>query len=86
MDNYFEEFKEKMRNRMRIPNFFVDKYYDEVCFTIDTSFIYAQVVFPRIAWLRPMPYEVNVDEIIVVVIALLAKEIYAGAEKFGTYE
>ena len=35
MDNYFEEFKIKMRNRMKIPKFVVDDYYDEMCFVVD---------------------------------------------------
>ena len=72
MDNYFDEFKIKMKNRMRNPKLVVDKYYDEICFIMDTDFVYAQVVIPRVVWLRPMPYEVNVDDILTTMTGLLA--------------
>ena len=40
MDNYYEYFKAKMKNRMRIPKFVVDKDYDEICFKLDIDFVY----------------------------------------------
>ena len=43
-------------------------------------------MLPRYAWLRTMPYEVNVDEVTVAVTSLLFKDIDANAEKFNTYE
>ena len=46
--NYFEEFKNKMRNQMRIPKFVVDKYFDDICSMVDTYFVYAQDVLPRV--------------------------------------
>ena len=48
---------------MRIPKSIVDRYIDEMHFIVDTYFVYVQEVLPRIAWLRPMLYEVNVDEV-----------------------
>lgn len=56
---------------MRIPKSIVDRYFDEICFMVYTYFVYAWVVLPIIAWLRPMPYEVNVD---------------ANAKPFKTYD
>ena len=41
MDNYFEEFKNKMRNHMRIPKSIVDKYFDDICFMVVMDFVYS---------------------------------------------
>ena len=73
MDNYLEEFKIKMQNRMRIPKSVVNKYYDEVCFIRGTNFWYAHAILPRVAWLRPIPYEVNIDDVTTIVTTLLSK-------------
>ena len=73
MGNYFEEFKEKMRSRMIIPKYIIKKYYDKVYFIVDTNFVYAQEISLRISCLRPMPYEVNVDETTIEVTTVLAK-------------
>ena len=40
----------------------MEKYYDDVCFLVDTYWTYIQVVIPRLAWLRPWEYEINIDE------------------------
>lgn len=86
LDGYFDEFKGKMKNEMRIPMLVVDHYYDHIFFMVDTNFTYAWVVRPRIAWLRPMQYEVNVDEISVTTTTLLAEEIDNNAKTLNTYE
>ena len=62
MDNYFEEFKEKMNNRFHIPPKLVKNYKDEICFMVDCDKVYIQVVIPRMAWVKPLPYEINIDE------------------------
>ena len=54
MEIYFEEFKNKMKNRIRIPKSVVDNYFDDIYFMVDTYFIYTHAVLPRVAWLRPM--------------------------------
>ena len=58
---------------MRIPKSVVDRYYDEICFIVDTNFVYAWEVLPRLAWPRLMPYEVNVDDVTTIVTTLLEK-------------
>lgn len=86
MDKYFEEFKNKMRNQKRIHKSIVDKYFDDICFMVDTNFIYAQAILPRVVWLRPMLYEVNIDEVIVEMTTLLSQDINVNSEPFGTYD
>ena len=53
---------------------------------MDTYFLYAQVVLLRVEWLRPMPYEVNVDEVARKVIEILVEDIDYSVKKFGRYE
>ena len=62
MDNYFDSFKEKMNNRYQIPKKLVEDYKDDVCFMVDSDKVYIQEVRPRIAWVKPLRYEVNIDE------------------------
>ena len=45
MENYFEEFKIEMKNMMRIAKSVVDRYYDEICFIMETNFEYAHVLY-----------------------------------------
>ena len=62
MDNYFDAFKEKMNNIFWIPKNLVEDYKDDVCFMVDSDKVYIQVVRPRIALVKPLGYEVNIDE------------------------
>ena len=62
IDNYFEVFKEKMNNRFRIPKKLVEDYKNDVCFMVDSDKVYIQAVRPRVVWVKPLPYEVNIDE------------------------
>ena len=41
---------------------------------------------PRVRWLRPLGYEINIDEASATIIALLAEEIDKSAKPFGTYD
>lgn len=86
LDNYFNDFKYKMKNSMEIPKSVVDHYFDDRFFMVDTNYIYAQAVLPRVAWLRPMEYEVNVDKFTLAIIELLYKEIDKNVEPFKNYE
>lgn len=54
MDGYYEEFKGKMKNRLRIPQSVIDHYYEDICFMMEIDFTYVQVPLPRLAWIRPM--------------------------------
>ena len=62
MDNYFDTFKEKMNNNFRIPKNLVADYKDVVCFMVDSDKVYIQAFKPRIVWVKPLGYEVNIDE------------------------
>ena len=62
MDKYFNVFQEKMNNRFRIPMKLVEYYKNDVCFMVNCDKVYIQVVKPRIVWLKPLGYEVNIDE------------------------
>ena len=69
-----------------IPKSLVEKYYDDVCFLVDTKNTYVQEVTPRVPWLRPLPYEINIDEVIVVITTLLAKKVDSKVDPFNKYE
>ena len=62
MDNYFDPFKEKMNNRFRIPRKLVKDYKDDISSMVDSDKVYIQAVRPRISWVKPLGYEVNIDE------------------------
>ena len=83
MTAYFEDFKQSMKKRLRIPVSLVEKHYDDVCFLVDVDYTFVQATHPRVRWLRPLGYEINVDE---ASIALLAEEIDKDAKTFGNYE
>ena len=86
MDNYFEEFKEKMNNRFRIPQKLVQDYKDDICFMVDCDRVYIQVARPRTVWVKPLPYEVNIYKIKDTIEALINEPIDPNAPYFGTYE
>ena len=62
MENYFEDLKERMNNMFWIPPKLVEDYRGDVCFMVDCDKVYIQVVRPWVAWVKPLPYEVNIDE------------------------
>ncbi len=86
MDNYFEDFKERMNNRFRIPPKLVEDYKDDVCFMVDCDKVYIQAVRPRVAWIKPLPYEVNIDEARDIIEALVNELVDPRQQIFGTYE
>lgn len=49
MNNYFEKFKEKMKNRFRIPRKLVEDFEQDICFMVDYEKVYIQAVKPRVA-------------------------------------
>ena len=85
MDNYFDVFKEKMNNRFRIPRKFVEDYKDEIFFMVDNDKVYIQAVIPRIIWVKPLPYEVNIDEEKDIIEAFINELVDPKAPHFGTY-
>ena len=41
---------------------------------------------PRVIWLRPLGYEINIDEVLVTIIALLTEEVDMTTNFFGNYD
>ena len=75
MDNYFDSFKEKMNNRFKIPKKLVEDYKDDVCFMVDYDKVYIQAVKPRVVWVKPLIYEVNIDDTKEIIKELLNKPV-----------
>ena len=86
MDNYFDAFKKKMNNRFRIPEKLVNDYRDDICFTVDCDNVYIQAVRPMIVWVKPLGYEVNIDETKDIIEALINELVDPKATYFGTYD
>ena len=86
MDNYFDAFKEKMNNRFRIPKKLVDDYKDDICIMVDSDKVYIQAVRPRIVWVKPLGYEVNIDETKDIIEELINEPIDPKVAYFGTYD
>ena len=86
MTSYFEDFKNYMKQRLRIPVSLVEQHYNDIFFLVDIDFTYIQVEVPRVGWLRPLGYEINVDEASTAITALLVEEIDKSAKLFGNYD
>lgn len=86
MISYFEYFKKSMKQRLLIPASLVEKYANDVCFLVDIDYTYIQAAISRVRWLRPIGYEVNIDEASATITTLLAEEIDKSAPHFGTYD
>ena len=86
MTSYFEDFKKSMKQRSRILVSLVEKHVNDICFLVDIDFTYIQAAIPRVRWLRPLGYEINVYEASATITALLAKEMEKEAKTFGTYD
>lgn len=71
---------------MRIPVSLVEKDYDDVFFLVDINYTYMQVVLPKVRWLKPFPYEINIDEASTTITPLLQEEIDKSATSFRNYE
>ena len=86
MDNYFDAFKDQMNNRFEIPKKLIDDYKDDVCFMVDSDKVYIQAVGLRTIWVKPLGYEVNIDETKDIIEALINEPIDPKAIYFGTYD
>ncbi len=60
--------------------------YDDVCVLVDADHTFVQASIPRVRWLRPLGYEINVDEAFVAITTLVAKEVDKNTKAFGNYE
>ena len=74
MTVYFDDFKSSMKRRMRILVSLVDQHENDIYFLVDIDFTYIQVVIPRVRWLRPLGYELDVDQASIDITTLLAEE------------
>ncbi len=75
-----------MNNRFRIPEKLASDYHDDVCFMVDCDNVYIQAVKPRIVWVKPLGYEVNIDKTKDVIEPLINDPINPKATYFFTYE
>ena len=53
---------------------------------VDIDFTYIQVVIPRVRWLRPLGYELDVEQASAAITELLAEETDKATQHFGTYD
>ena len=86
MSIYFNDFKSAMKRRMRIPVSLVEKHVNDICFLVDIDYTYIQAVLPRVRWLRPLGYELDVDHVSEAITTLLVEERDKTAKSFGTYD
>ena len=61
-----------MKERLRILVSLVEKHYNDVCFLVDADYTFVQATTPRVRWLRPLGYEINVDEASAAITTLIA--------------
>ena len=59
---------------------------NDVCFLVDIDYTHIQATIPRIRWLRPLGYEINIDEASTTITTFLVEEIDKSAPHFGTYD
>ena len=64
----------------------MEKYYDDVCFLVDTNHTCVQVEIHRVRGIRPLCYEINVDEAFVAITALIVEEVDNKTKAFGNYD
>ena len=86
MTSYFEDFKKSMKQRLRIPVSLIEQHINDIFFLVDIDYTYIQETIPRVRWLRPLGYEINIDEASVAITTLLAEEIDKSAKPFGTFD
>ena len=82
MTCYFEDFKKSMKARFKIPKSLVETHAKDICFLVDTDYTYAQVVVPRVRWLKEIPYKVNIDETSTRITTLVFEEVDKNVEGF----
>ena len=64
----------------------VEKHKKDILFLVDIDFTYIQAAIPRVRWLRPLGYEINVDEASTAITTLLLEEMDKEEKPFGTYD
>ena len=74
-----------MKQRLRIPISLVEQHVNDIYFLVDIDYTYVQVVVPRVRWLRPLHYELDIDEASTKITTLLVEDTNKNANPFGTY-
>ena len=75
-----------MKQRMRILVSLVEEHVNDIFFLVDIDYTYVEVVIPRLRWLRPLRYELDVDQDSIAITSLLVEEIDKATKHFGTYD
>lgn len=57
-----------------------------IFFLVDADHTYVQAAIPRVKCLKPLPYEINLDETTIAITSLLAEDFEKSATLFGNYE
>lgn len=83
MTTFFEDFKQSMKKRPRVPVSVVEKHFNKLFFLVDIDCTYIQAVVPMVRWLRPLGNEINVGEASVAIVSLLADDVDTKATSFG---
>ena len=86
MTSYFEDFKKSMKQRLRILVSLVEQHVNDICFLVDIDYTYIQVVVPRVRWIRPLGYELDIDEASTKIIAFPIEDIDKASKPFSTYD
>ena len=84
MSVYFDDFKSVMKRRMIILVSLVEKHVNDICFFVDIDYTYIQVVLPRVRWLRPLGYELDVDQALAVLSLSSISSVVITAEAWST--
>jgi hypothetical protein len=64
----------------------VEKHYDDFVFLVDANHTYVQATIPRVRWIKPFPYEINVDEAYVAITTRSVEDIDKSATSFCNYK
>ena len=75
-----------MKQRMRIPVSLVEQHEKDIYFLVDIDYTYIQVVIPRVIWIRPLGYELDVDQASTTITTLLVEETDKTVKHFGTHD
>ena len=75
-----------MHNRYRIPGKLVEEFEKKIFFLVDCDKVHIQVVKPRIAWVKPLPQEIELYKIGEIIKALLDELEDKKVAYFHTYE
>ena len=82
MTVYFDDFKSSMKWRMRILVSLVEKHEQDIYFLVDIDYTYIQEVIPKVRWLRPLGYELDIDQASTAITTLLVEEIDKSTKHF----